>query len=119
MQCEKQNKLFAVVKMFIDQFKSAKTIVGSGYRSRTVIGVDVNELNKLYTILIAKNDLQYLNRYLDKLINSQFCRTGQTQGYYRNIQTVLRKSGFFQMDIDDAKFVLGWVCKLMRYYKNK
>lgn len=99
------------------QLNSAEASVGKGYRSRTVRGVDVNELNKLCTILNVKKDPEHLNSLLNKLLTSQFCRTGRTQGYYRNILNVLNRNNFFNMDYSKAQFILGWVCRLMRYYK--
>lgn len=95
------------------RLRSASTEVGPRDRPRVVRGADPNELKKLLTFLLKHRDLDKLRRLVDKLPNSNFARrSGSTQGYYKNIQRALGGE-FYRMGVDDAVFVLGWVCRLI------
>jgi hypothetical protein len=95
------------------RIRSASVQVGSHQRPIQVRGADPNELKKLYTFLLKHRDLNRLRRLVEKLPSSNFAkRSGSTEGYYKNIQSALGPD-FYRLGIDDAVFILGWVCRLM------
>lgn len=95
------------------RLRSATTEVGSRDRQRQVRGADPNELKKIYTYLLKHRDLNKLKKLVERLPNSNFAkRSGSTEGYYRNIQTALGAE-FYRLSVDDAIYVLGWVCRLL------
>jgi hypothetical protein len=100
------------------RLRSASAQVGSRDRPRTVRGADPNELKKLYTFLLKHRNspdaMIKLRKLVSKLPDSNFAkRSGSTAGYYKNIKSALEASGFYQLTVEDAVYVLGWTCRLL------
>jgi hypothetical protein len=96
------------------RLRNASAQVGSRDRPRTVRGADPNELKKLYTFLIKHRDMSKLRKLVGKLPDSNFAkRSGSTAGYYKNIKSALESSGFYQLAVEDAIYILGWTCRLL------
>ena len=95
------------------QFRNATAQIGPQNRSRTVRGVDPNELKKIYAYLLKHRDLNALRRLINKLPGSPFAhRTGSTRGYLKNIQTTLGPD-FYNLPVTDAIAILGWICRIL------
>lgn len=100
------------------RLRSASAQVGSRDRPRIVKGADSSELKKLYTFLLKHQDspdaMNKLRKLVSKLPDSNFAkRSRSTRGYYKNIKSALEASGFYQLAIEDAIYVLGWACRLL------
>lgn len=79
-----------------------------------VRGTDPNEFKKLYAVFCRSRNLVDLKKLIDKLIQSQFCRTKKTQFYYQHIRNVFEQNQVYQMEVEDAIVVLGWIGRFLK-----
>lgn len=87
--------------------------------ARALAGVDDNEVKKAYGFLVRERDLNSLHSLVNQLPDSPFRRSGGTPYYYRRMKEVIPDHLPTTMAIDDALWIFGWACRLLKYEKVK
>lgn len=103
-----------------NQWEIAHAIAQTLFQENT----DVNEVSKilayLRTIINQSDATSRFLTYLKTLVKDgkQIGHSGKTLGYYKNIEITC--SQYFKNNSDPHTIleILGWVSRLMRYYKN-
>lgn len=111
--CENSDTILDRAQKLVSALRSEEIQKRRGRKTFTIKGIDSNELKKIYSHLCKYNDLQILKELLEKLPDSKLAkRTGSTSGYFKNINSAFRREGIYNLDVEEAKQVIGWACRL-------
>jgi len=84
--------------------------------SNDLIGIDDNELKKVFSFLIKTRSLKEMFRLLEVLPSSPFARRSRrTRNYYEKIKEVIPRHIRKDTDVQEAIDIIGWSCRLLRY----
>jgi hypothetical protein len=80
--------------------------------------IDENELSKILTYMKINKNLNKTKLLLKRLIETKdFHRSGRSEQYFKEINNLLGTKHLSGKHEDDVQFI-GWVARLIKYYKE-